>query len=242
MDDDLPLDGDDFDALDENLDLDDQDDADLEGAEHQPGQQGEQEEQPRSRGSARIQRLAAERDTYAQEAAAAREAAAAAERQLQALLSGQQRQSSEAQEQQRLAQMEPWERAEYTARQTEQRTLGVVARLERSIADQSDKAVFATLAASVPAVAKVSAKVEELHAQLLANGGTPPPREMIADMLIGRQVRERASKARTTQARTAAANVARERAAPGATGSDVRGGGSKSASAQLRERLRDATI
>ena len=241
--DDLPLDGgDDFDAIDDTLDLDDQDNANPDDLDDQGRPQGEQGAQQPSRGSARIQRLATERDTYAQEAAAARAEAEASRRELQALLSGQQRQSSEAQEQQRLAQMEPWERAEYIARQTEQRTLGVVARLERSIADQSDKAVFATLAASVPAVAKVSAKVEELHAQLLANGGTPPPREMIADMLIGRQVRERASKARTTQARTAAANVARERAAPGATGSDVRGGGSKSASAQLRERLRDATI
>lgn len=241
--DDLPLDGgDDFDALDDNLDLEDQDNADLEGAEHQPGEQGDKGAQQPSRGSARIQRLATERDTYAQEAAAARAEAEASRRELQALLSGQQRQSSEAQEQQRLAQMEPWERAEYIARQTEQRTLGVVARLERTIADQTDKATFASLCASVPAVAKVSAEVEKLHAGLIQSGGTPPPREMIADMLIGKQIREKATKARTTQARTAAANVSRERAAPVTTGSDVRGGGGKSASASLRERLRDANI
>ena len=240
MDDDLPLDGgDDFDAIDDNLDLEDQDNADLQGAEHQPGQQGEQEEQPRSRGSARIQRLASERDTYAQEAAAAREAANAAQRELEALRNGQ-RQSSEAQEQQRLAQMEPWERAEYIARQTEQRTLGVVARLERSIADQGDKAAFAAMCATKPAVAKVSAEVEKLHAEQIRNGGTPPPREVIAAFIIGQQVLNGAGKARASQARTAAANVSRERAAPTTTGSDVRGQGGKASS--VRERLRDVNI
>ena len=239
--DDLPLDGgDDFDALDDNLDLEDQDNADPEGAEHQPGEQGEQEEQPRNRGSARIQRLAGERDTYAREAAAAREAANAAQRELEALRNGQQRQSSEAQEQQRLAQMEPWERAEYIARQTEQRTLGVVARLERSIADQGDKAAFASMCATRPAVAKVSAEVEKLHAEQIRNGGTPPPREVIAAYIIGQQVLNGASKARTSQARTAAANVSRERAAPTTTGSDVRGQGGKTSS--VRDRLRDVNI
>ena len=240
-DDDLPLDGgDDFDALDENLDLDDQDNADLDGAQHQPGEQGEQGAQQPSRGSARIQRLATERDTYAQEAAAARAEAEASRRELQALLSGQQRQSSEAQEQQRLAQMEPWERAEYIARQTEQRTLGVVARLERSIADQGDKAAFASMCATRPAVAKVSAEVEKLHAEQIRNGGTPPPREVIAAYIIGQQVLNGASKARTSQARTAAANVSRERAAPTTTGSDVRGQGGKTSS--VRDRLRDVNI
>jgi hypothetical protein len=241
MDDDLPLDdGDDFDAIDDNLDLDDQDNADLDGAEHQPGAQGEQEEQPRNRGSARIQRLAGERDTYAREAAAARDAANAAQRELEALRNGQQRQSSEAQEQQRLAQMEPWERAEYIARQTEQRTLGVVARLERSIADQGDKAAFASMCATKPAVAKVSAEVEKLYAEQIRNGGTPPPREVIAAYIIGQQVLNGASKARTSQARTAAANVSRERAAPTTTGSDVRGQGGKTSS--VRDRLRDVNI
>jgi len=241
MEDDLPLDGgDDFDANDELLDLEDQDDADLQGAEHQPGQQEEQEEQPRSRGSARIQRLAGERDTYAREAAEAREAANAAQRELQALLSGQQRQSSEAQEQQRFAQLEPWERAEYIARQTEQRTLGVVARLERSIADQGDKAAFASMCATKPAVAKVSAEVEKLHAEQIRNGGTPPPREVIAAYVIGQSVLNGAGKARASQARTAAGNVARERAAPTTTGSDVRGQGGKTSS--VRDRLRDVNI
>jgi len=241
--DDLPLDGaEDFDAFEDTPDLDDQDNADLQGAEHQRGEQEEQEAQQPSRGSARIQRLATERDTYAQEAAAARAEAEASRRELQALLSGQQRQSSEAQEQQRLAQLEPWERAEHIARQTEQRTLGVVARLERSIADQGDKAAFATMCAAKPAVAKISAEVETLHAQQIRDGGTPPPREVIAAYVIGQRMLEGASKARTTQARTAAANVTRERAAPVTSGSDVRGGGSKSASAQLRERLRDVNI
>lgn len=241
--DDLPLDGgDDFDAIDDTLDLDDQDNANPDDLDDQGRPQGEQGAQQPSRGSARIQRLATERDTYAQEAAAARAEAEASRRELQALLSGQQRQSSEAQEQQRLAQMEPWERAEYIARQTEQRTLGVVARLERSIADQGDRAAFASMCATKPAVAKVSAEVEKLHAEQIRNGGTPPPREVIAAYIIGQQVLAGAGKARATQARTAAGNVARERAAPTTTGSDVRGGGSKSASAALRERLRDATI
>jgi hypothetical protein len=241
---DTPFDGgeDDFDNLDEALDLEEQEGEDFEAAQAAAeAEQGEQE-QPRNRGSARIQRLASERDTYAQEAAAARAEAEVSRRQLQELLSGQQRQNSETQEAQRLAQMEPWERAEHIARQVEQRTLGVVGRLERTIADQTDKATFASLCASVPAVAKVSAEVEKLHAGLIQSGGTPPPREMIADMLIGKQIREKATKARTTQARTAAANVSRERAAPVTTGSDVRGGGGKSASASLRERLRDANI
>jgi len=239
--DDLPLDGgDDFDALDDNLDLEDQDNAQPDDLDDQGGQQGEQGEPQRGRGNARIQRLATERDTYAQEAAAARAEAEASRRELQALLSGQQRQSSEAQEQQRLAQMEPWERAEYIARQTEQRTLGVVARLERSIADQGDKAAFASLCATKPAVAKVSAEVEKLHAEQIRNGGTPPPREVIAAYIIGQQVLNGASKARTSQARTAAANVSRERAAPTTPGSDVRGQGGKTSS--VRDRLRDVNI
>ena len=243
MDDDLPpedADGYLDDQL-EDIELEEQDDPDLEAPEHQDGEQGREARQP-TRGNARIQRLASERDTYAQEAAAARAEAEASRRQLAELLNGQNRQASAAQEQQRLAQMEPWERAEYIARQTQQQTQGIVARLERSIADQGDKAAFAAICATRPAVAKVSAEVEKLYTDQIRAGGTPPPREVIASYVIGQAVLNGAAKARTTQARAAAANVSRERAAPVTSGSDVRGSNSKSETVARRERLRDLSI
>lgn len=224
----------------EVLDQEDQDEADLGAPEHQEAPEAEAR-QP-SRGNARIQRLASERDTYAQEAAAARAEAEASRRELQNLLSGQNRQASEAQEQQRLAQMEPWDRAEYIARQTQQQTQGVVARLERSIADQGDRASFAAICAAKPAVAKVSVEVEKLYSDQIKAGGIPPPREVIAAFVIGQAILDGAGKARSTQARAAAANVARERAAPVTSGSDVRGSNSKSESAARMERLRNQTI
>lgn len=247
----MTIDGDDpqgpedFETLENDFDtdLDDQnEDTDADEGQPQRGGQGDEEAQQPSRGSARIQRLANERDTYAQEAATARAEAEASRRELQNLLNGQNRQASDAQEQQRLAQMEPWERAEHIARQTEQRTLGVVARLERSIADQGDKAAFAAMCASKPAVAKVSAEVEKLHSEQIRNGGTPPPRDVIAAFVIGQAVLNGAAKARTTQARTAATNVAREKAAPVNSSSDVRGGATKGETVARRERLQNFSI
>lgn len=218
--DDLDENFEDFDELDQQDDQSEDQQSD-EGLDDQQDDQSEDqqiEEQP-ARQSRSQQRI----ETLNREARESRERAEAAERRLNDILAGTTRQSAQDQaraEEQRLAQMEPWERAEYRATVAEQRTAQAVQSIRNEIAEANDRAEFTQARTANPALDRVSERVEAELQKLRANGMTAP-RMTIAKYLIGEDLLNRAPKARAGAAKKAAANLSRERARPAGGASDV---------------------
>lgn len=194
-----------------------------EGEEDQPAEEEGSEDEPParkpSRAQARIEELdrrTREFERVAQEAASRAEAA---ERRL-AELSGPSRADAERREQERLAAMDPWDRAQYQARQSEERINGRIEALRRESAEATDRSEFASACAANPAIAKVKDKVEAELTKLRATGQTVP-RATLAAYLIGQSVLEKAPKARERAAKRARGNLDRERARPAGGASDA---------------------
>jgi hypothetical protein len=187
-----------------------------------PEEEADQDEPPArkpSRAQARIEELdrrTREFERVAQEAATRAEAA---ERRL-AELSGPSRADAERREQERLAAMDPWDRAQYLARQSEQRTTSELGSLRAQIADSTDRSEFAAACAGNPSLAKVKDQVEAELTKLRATGQTVP-RQTLATYLIGQSVLEKAPKARERAAKRARGNLDRERARPAGGASDT---------------------
>lgn len=189
----------------------------------------------------RPSRAQARVEAAVREAREARERAEALEAQIRNLTNNQTRVSDEQAEAQRLAQMDPFERAEYLAQRAERNTGTAIQQLRQEMADNTDKASFAALCASNPALAKVKDEVERTLSDSRRNGVTLP-REVLAAYLIGQKVLAKAPAARTTAGKRAAERVSRERARPAGGGSDVTGGRTRDETAARRERLENASI
>ena len=163
------------------------------------------------------------------------------EARIRQLTEGQSRATHEQQEQARVAQMDPYERAEYAAQRAERNTQEIVGQLRQEMADNSDKATFAAKCAGNATLAKISDEVEQTLSELRRNGSTAP-RETVAAFLIGQKVLAKAPAARTSAGKRAAERVNRERARPAGGGSDVTGGRTRDEASARRERLNNASI
>jgi len=148
-------------------------------------------------------------------------------------------------EQERLAQLEPWERAEYVAQRTEQRLTGEIQRMRFESQDATDRTSFEAACSRIPAYAKVARDVEARLAELRANG-TTASRETVAKYLIGENAVNAATRARPKAKRDAAEARTRETVRPGQGGarSDVARGTGKNLSEaeQRRQRLEDMKL
>jgi hypothetical protein len=231
--------GDDFDEI-EDFDETEEEGVEPEAQQDDEETEPEEDEQPvrkPSRAESRIEALS-------REVREARERAEAAERRANEILNGQSRTShadAEREEQARLAQMDPWDRAEYLRRKDRDESARQIEALRRESAEATDRAEFAQACASNPALAKVKDKVETELAKLRAQGQTVP-RQTLAAFLIGQQLLEKAPKARERTAKRAANNLDRERTRPAHGASDAPRGGGKDEKAARDKRLENFTF
>lgn len=247
-----PEDGDDFDDIQDFDDTDDQgpppeddqDDGDDQSQQADDQDLDDDPQPPRqpSRLERRAEALAARRtQEFERVANEAAQRAEAAERRLQEALRGPSRADAERQERERLERMLPEERAEYIARNTENRLTGEIQALRREQADATDRSEFASACATNPSLARVKDQVETELSKLRANGQTVP-RKTLAAYLIGNAVLEKAPKARERAAKRAAGNLDRERAQPAGGASDAPRGREKDEKAARDKRLENYTF
>lgn len=215
--DDLDLGGDDFDeGLDPNFDSEDLGDDGQPQPQPSAGEDDLDDPQPeprQSRAQARVE--AAIREKREAEARAAE-----LEARLRNIETSTSRASEAQAEEARLAQMEPWERAEYFARRAEERAAQQVNSLRSEMQDQNDRATFAAECAANPRLAKVRDQVEQRLSEARKNGVTLP-RRTLAAYIIGETVLSQSPKARAAAEKKAAGNLSRERARPVTGGSDA---------------------
>ena len=119
-------------------------------------------------------------------------------------------------EAERVAMMAPHEVAAYYANRAEQRVQQQLYRAQIEAGDRIDKLTFRQIMATEPAAKRLETQVE----QELANHrqqGMNPTREAIYDLLIGREVRQRAQRQTATQRTAGARRIASQQTAPGGT-------------------------
>ena len=119
-------------------------------------------------------------------------------------------------EAERVAMMAPHEVAAYYANRSEQRVQQQIYRAQIEAGDRIDKLTFRQIMATEPAAKRLETQVE----QELANHrqqGMNPTREAIYDLLVGREVRQRAQRQTATQRAAGARRIASQQTAPGGT-------------------------
>ncbi len=177
------------------------------------------EDRPRGRASDTIRSLRQSRQQAEREAREAREEA---DRLRQQLTAPRQPTAAEiAAEQERIALMSPEERMGYQLTQTQQHFNNQLQRLQFQQADHADRLEFQQLCRDMPAIAKLKDKVEAALAKERTAGRPGAPRHLIAKLLLGESVLERASRATGTQRAKGAAARERETTRPGVGRSDV---------------------
>ena len=224
----LPGDEDAFDGPEDDLDVEEQhedtaDDANDDDAgeqsgddiddEHSPEPVSAVEERPRSRAQERVERAL-------REAKAAREEAEAARRELAQAQTARNTQAEAEREAATLANMEPWERAEYRANQIAKQTEARIGQLQFQMADSADRTDFASKCARMPALAAVADDVEKNLAEM-RRSGTTAPRETIAKYLLGERALARAAGNKTRATKAGAARIASNAGRPTGARSDV---------------------
>ncbi len=122
---------------------------------------------------------------------------------------------AEAQEAELLSRMGPDEQARYFYNKGRQEIGQVLQNQRIETADQIDRLSYDSTARSSPLHQRYATRVEDLL-RTERSQGRSPPREVILDYLIGRDVRERAMRAAPGQRRQAAARVRGQPTRPGA--------------------------
>lgn len=214
------------------------------GGEHPAQSADDAELDGQAEGEARVSRpnrAQARVETALREAREAREQAARLEEQLRAIQTQGSRESDARAEEARIAQMEPWERAEYFARRAEERTNQTVQGLRQEMAEHTDRAAFAAECAANPRLAKIKDEVERRLVEA-RKGGVTLPRRTLAAYIIGEKVLTEAPKARAAAERKAAGNLSRERARPTGGGSDAPASRTRDEKSARMARLESASI
>lgn len=166
---------------------------------------------------------------------------------LRAAAQGRQTREQQELEAQRVALMAPEEKYDYLLKQQETRFEGRFAALQFQQADSGDRVAFQSLCARPndqgKALASVADEVEKRLGELRRNGGNTS-REVLAKYIIGERAFERAGRVKAKQAKTGAANIARNRVAAPSSRGDVAGGSRRSGNEveQRRARLEDQQI
>jgi len=172
----------------------------------------------------------------------AEERAGRVEGQLNELLRGRTNET-EAQERARVEAMDPWERSQYETDQRMRRIEQALGHVSTNSQDASDRAAFAALAASSPALRAVADRVEAERTKLMRQApGTHIPRALVAQLLIGQDVMD--GKKPSTR-RPTSDRLERNRTAPSGARSDVGGASTRSTpddAAARRKRLENQSI
>lgn len=120
----------------------------------------------------------------------------------------------------RLAEMEPWERAETIARMTADNVQGQLNQIRWDAQESADRTSFDALCAREPAAAKLKDAVEERLA-LMRKSGTTVNRETLYTHMLGERARANVGRATGKAQRTATANRDRQASRPGNGRGDV---------------------
>ena len=124
------------------------------------------------------------------------------------------------QEAARIELMSPDEKISYYRDKDRNEHRNEITGLQRQIWESTDRAAFRDLCRENPLVAKVKDAVEKRFNELAAQG-RPVSREVLADLELGRSLREKGPQAAQRQRERAAAGVRRETVRPPRNRSDV---------------------
>jgi hypothetical protein len=116
-------------------------------------------------------------------------------------------------ERQRLELMTPEERMEYRLNKMEELTRRETARLQTQLWESSDRAAFASMAASNPLVSKYKDQVESLFQQEMRKGNMLS-REVLLKYVVGENMLKRAPKAASTQRKAGQERIERQKVTP----------------------------
>lgn len=200
--------------LEEEQEPDDQDDEDPADEPEEPEDLDDPDPDPEP---APTQRAAPQRKPFSQRVneVAERKAAEIVQRELAAFRAQQQAQANQppqetpAQLQQRLAEMEPYERAEFIAQQTARNVEQQMAAMRWDAQESADKTSFDALCNREPAAAKLKDAVEARLATMRA-AGTTVNRETLYTHMLGERARASASRSSGKAQRAADTNRQRQ--------------------------------
>ena len=226
----------------DDANLDDADDSDGEGGHDlDPADtSGEEQREPQvERTLTRSQRRV---ESALADAKAAREDAAQTRRELNDLRNGQNSEVESERERQALANMDPYERLEYSSRKALAATEAKLAGIEFRMADSADRTDFTSKASRSAALASVADEVEAALLTMRANN-TTAPRETVAAYLLGQRAIARGAAAKTRAGKAGAARIDRASGKPTGARSDVRAEAPRNDSKEARfQRIKDMSI